>query len=252
MGPTWEPSFNFYLTEFEQAPVSVVLDMNAEPLPSHPVRLQLRVKLLHPRADGLRDSVELEPMGRLEDQLVERLAAAFDAVYVGRYVTQGATVFVTYVPASANVETCVDVIGATDPYAVEWLSERDPDWRFFHEVLYPDVYALQTMLSLSLLDQLHEAGDDFRLQRPVDHVAYFEQRPEAEGAATALGEHGFRVEELKTHEAEPSTWVLKFHRDERLDESRPDVFVAEVLDVVTPLNGRYGGWGCPVTKSETS
>jgi len=246
MGASWEPSFNFYLSELEGGVVSFVVDLNARPLLSHPLRWQIRVALRNPRADGLRDSSELEAMGKVEDKLVDTLTEGLDAVYVGRFITAGATVFVLYLPAGASVEAGVSLIGALVPYEAQWLTENDPTWRFFREFLYPDAYAFQSMLSRALLEQLADGGDLLGMPRQVDHLALFDGRSEAEKAGSQLAKRGFRVKPVS--QREDGGWALAFDRDESLDDQRADVFVAEILDVVLPLNGRYDGWGCLVTK----
>ncbi len=246
MPATWEPSFNFYLSELEGRVVSFVVDLNAQTLPSHPLRLQVRVPLRSPRPDGLRDSAELEPMGSVEDRIVDRLSAALDAVYVGRFVTAGSTVFVLYLPAGASVDGCGEIIGELEPYEAQWLSESDPSWRFFHSFLYPDIYAFQSMMNRSLLEQLAAGGDSLRMPRQVDHLALFSSRAEAEQAAAALTAKGYRVGPVTDGEA--GELKLTFEREDTLADQRPDVFVAEILDVVLPLNGRYDGWGCVVMK----
>lgn len=246
MPATWEPSFNFYLSELEGRVVSFVVDLNAQTLPSHPLRLQVRVPLRTPRPDGLRDSAELEPMGKVEDQIVDRLSAALDAVYVGRFVTAGSTVFVLYLPTDTNVDGVGEIIGELAPYEAEWLSESDPSWRIFHTFLYPDIYAFQSMMNRSLLEQLVTGGDSLVMPRQIDHLVLFSTRAEADQASTALAAKGFRVGPVT--DGDDGELKLTFDREDTLADQRPDVFVAEILDLVLPLNGRYDGWGCVVMK----
>ncbi len=248
MAPPWEPSFNFYLSELEGGPVSFVLDMNAQTLPSHPVRLQVRVGLLSPRDDGLRDSSELDVMGHIEDQIVDRLAAALDALFVGRFITAGATVFVFYAPSAAKVDQCVGLIGPlATGYEAQWRSEEDPTWRFFHEFLYPDRYSFQSMMNRSLLTQLEEAGDMLTASRVVDHFMLLPSMVEAEQASAALVAKGFRVDPLKVMAS--GQYGLEAHRHDSLADQRPDHFVREILDIVLPLNGSYDGWGCVTVRN---
>ena len=246
MPATWEPSFNFYLSRIDEEPVSIVLDLNAQTLPSHPVRLQIRVPLRVPRADGLRDSSELEAMGRIEDQVVDSLTPAFDAVFVGRYVMAGSTVFIFYLPESAKAETCLEVIGSMAPYEAQWLTKSDPPWSFFHNFLYPNPYAFQSMLSRSLVQQLQTAGDALVSARPIDHLALFDDRAVADQASTHLAAKGFSMEPVAPHEG--GGFELAFRRDDEVTDAHPDVFVGEILDVILPIGGRYDGWGCPVVK----
>lgn len=247
MPQRWQENFAFYLTNLDGHPASFVVDLNAEPQESHPLRLQLRVPLLKPRPDGLRDQAELEPMGALEDRLVEALRGV-DAIYVGRLVSRGATEFFFYVPTSASpkLDDLKGLLGELTPYTVEYLAAEDPDWGAFTELLYPDPYSLQAIANRSLLEQLQQAGDAMTVARPIDHFAIFESAAAADEAAKRLQAAGFTTDPSSA--IDDGSVGLQFHRDDSLADGQADAFVAEVLDVVLPLEGSYDGWGCPVVK----
>ncbi len=244
MTEPWQPNFAFYLSRVDDHPASFVIDLNAEPQASHPVRLQLRVPLLTPRADGLRDATELDAMGAIEDRLAEVAKTRLDGLYVGRVVSQGATEFFFYVPR--RVERAADVFGDLTPYSLQFLCEDDPEWELYSDCLFPDPYALQAIMNRALIEQLTEAQDVLTTARTIDHFAYFESLEQAQAAATALTAQGFTTDEIDRRA--DGKFGLKFHRDDRLDEGQPDAFVATVLDIILPLDGDYDGWGCPVVK----
>ena len=102
------------------------------------------------------------------------------------------------------------------------------------------------MLGRALLEQLADRGDLLGMPRQIDHLALFELRSEAEQAGGELTGRAFRVRSVS--QREDGSWALAFERDESLDDQQADVFVAEILDVVLPHNGRYDGWGCLVIK----
>ncbi len=246
MTTPWEPNFGFYLTTLDEHPASFVVDLNAEPTESHSLRLQLRVPLRTPRADGLRDAAELEPMGALEDRIVEALTEKVDALYVGRLVSRGATEFFLYVPSEHGplLDDLEALLGPVAPYEVEYLAAEDPDWGMYTEFLYPDAYSLQSIANRSLLEQLAKAGDVMSVARTIDHLAFFESAAQANEAASRLKAAGFSTDELDTREGDRVG--LQFHRDDALSDGQADAFVAEVLDIIGPLDGEYDGWGCPV------
>lgn len=248
MTAPWQPNFGFYMTSLDEHPASFVVDLNAEPTESHSLRLQLRVPLRIPRADGLRDAAELEPMGALEDRIVEALVEKADALYVGRLVTRGATEFFFYVPSEKGpaLDDLEGLLGPVAPYEVEYLAAEDPDWDTYTGFLYPDAYSLQAMANRSLLEQLEKAGDVMSVARTVDHMAFFESAGQAREAASRLKAAGFSTDELDTRE--DGRVGLQFHRDDALSDGQADAFVAEVLDIIVPLDGEYDGWGCPVVK----
>jgi hypothetical protein len=78
MAAPWEPELDFYLAQIGESPVSFVIDMAAArhaPLATHTLRVEVRVRMRTPRADGLRDASELDALRRVEDQVAARLEA---------------------------------------------------------------------------------------------------------------------------------------------------------------------------------
>jgi hypothetical protein len=248
METPWQPNFGFYLSRLGEDPASFVVDLNARPLTSHPLRLQLRVPLRQPRPDGLRDKSELEPMGDLEDRLVDALRARLGAVYVGRLVARGATEFFFYAPevARPKLNDLEALVGDTAPYSVEYLAETDSAWQVYTQFLYPDPYSFQAIANRSLLEQLEQAGDVMTVARLVDHLAYFDGEAQAKEASVRLTAAGFLADAVKRRD--DGRFGLEFHREDALADGQADAFVAEVLDIILPLDGDYDGWGCPVVK----
>jgi len=248
MTSRWQENFAFYLTNLDGQPASFVVDLNAEPQESHALRLQLRVPLLKPRPDGLRDQSELEPMGALEDRVVEALRGAVDAIYVGRLVSRGATEFFFYVPAAnaSKLDDLKGLVGDLAPYTLEYLAAEDADWGAYTQLLYPDPYSLQAIANRSLLEQLQQAGDAMTVARVVDHLAFFDGVGPANEAAKRLQAAGFATDEVDTRS--DGSVGLQFHREDSVGDGQADAFVAEVLDIILPLEGSYDGWGCPVVK----
>ena len=216
MTTPWEPNFGFYLTTLDEHPASFVVDLNAEPTESHSLRLQLRVPLRPPRDDGLRDAAE----------------------------------FLFYVPSEHGplLDDLEALLGPVAPYEVEYLAAEDPDWGMHTEFLFPDAYSLQSIANRTLLEQLEKAGDVMSVARTIDHLAFFESAAQANEAASRLKAAGFSTDELATREDDRVG--LQFHRDDALSDGQADAFVAEVLDIMGPLGGEYGGWGCPVVTTE--
>lgn len=249
MTTPWQPNFGFYLTQLDGHPASFVVDLAAEPTESHPLRLQLRVPLLHPRPDGLRDGKELEAMGALEDRLVETVVGATGGLYVGRLVTRGATEFFFYLPvtASTQLDRFESLVGDVQPYSVEYLAAEDPEWGMYTGLLYPDPYALQSIANRALLEQLEKAGDDLTAPRLIDHLVFFETRGQAAEAVSRLSAAGFSTDDIDARE--DGSFSVQFHREDPIADGQADAFVAEVLDIILPLEGQYDGWGCPVVKA---
>lgn len=248
----WQPDFDVYFALLDDdAPASFLVDLAAAqhaPLASHTARIQVRVALQQPDENGLRTADELEPLGMVEDALVEWLEHNYDAIYVGHLISDGALYIVTYAPAerAAEPESILDGFDGGD-YEIGWLVEDDPEWGMLLEFMYPDAYAMQAIQNRRLLAVRAEHGDDPTLVHAVDHAASFDSQTEAERAAEALREAGFTVDSVNPDE-ESNGWTVCFQRDERLDGDRPDAFCVEILELLEPFDGTYSGWGAMILR----
>jgi regulator of RNase E activity RraB len=257
MAALWEPELDFYLAQIGDSPVSFVLDMAAArhaPLASHPLRAEVRVRMLSPRPDGLRDASELDALGEVEDQIAARLDDRLGALYVGRFVAKGYTTLVAYAPpaAAGSLPNLGQLVGPLGPYAPEWRLEEDPEWKFYFEFLYPDTYSKQFMQNRRLVEVIAGHGDKLDEPRRIDHIALFASQERAEQAARQLRRSSFDVDrpELVLDEEgrpqEPESWSLAFRRTDSVAQRRVDEICAEILDVIVPLDGIYDGWGAPL------
>jgi hypothetical protein len=250
MASRWRQDFDFYLVEMEERPASFVVDLAAgahAPLSTHPMRLDVRVPMLRPRADGLRDAGELDDLGDLEDQFTRRLETAVDAIYVGRAVFAGHTVLHYYMPrdAGGRFDELPAIAGPSGAYRPSWAIDDDPGWSVYLEVLTPDPYEHATIWNRRLLRSFEDDGDHLQRPRPIDHYAFFPSQDQADRAATALTAAGFLPDPVVAPREDGDGWALQFHRDDALANGRPDQFCAEILDIVLPEGGDYDGWGAP-------
>ncbi len=246
----WEPNFDVYMANVDGAATSFVVDMNAAksgPIATHPRRIQVRVKLLSPLPNGLRGAGELEAMGKVEDIIVAAIETKLEGLYVGRYLGGGFTTFVFYAPAASAIMDLGAAIGPLGDYRAEWLTEEDPQWRYYFQFLFPDDASREQMTNRAQIEQRKQIGDRLDVPREIDHFAIFPSRKHAEDACIALTKAGFRVGEPTVRE-EQQTWTLEFHRVDSLDQGRPNVFCAEIRGLLGAFDGNYDGWGAIVVK----
>lgn len=252
--PTWQPQFDVYMASVDGSPASFVLDMGVAPhvpVRSHPLRLQVRVRLLRPLDNGLQAASELEAMGEVEDTVSGRVSTTLDGIYVGRFTCDGCTTYVFYLPAAqaGRTEELAPIIGDLGSYEWEWMTEDDPGWDHFTGFLYPDRLSFEAMANRKLLANLEAKGDRLEVPREIDHRAYFLSPEHAATAAAELRGLGYRTDEAKLLEDPERRWALDFHRVDSLANERPDEFCAEILNVVLPREGTYDGWGTVSTGS---
>lgn len=202
----WEQDFDFYMARIEGQPASFVIDLAAAvhaPVASHPIQLSIRVPMLSPRPDGLRDGGELDALGALEDQFVAALEAKVDAIYVGRVVHAGDTTLYLYVPEAHRdaLESLPELTGAPpEGYDPSWGVGDDPDWDQYRGFLAPDEYAHQSIWNRRLVKIFVDGGDQLEVVREVDHLATFASREAAEQAASALTAAGYRCDPVALRE----------------------------------------------------
>ncbi len=254
----WEEDFDFYFSETMKARLVVTVDLGAvelAPLATHPLRLQARISMQAPRADGLRRPGEADALFELEDRLVEGLRRVLPLLYVGRTVASGDVTLVWYAPrtAEAQLQDLTDAVNAVrGEYEVHMSLAKDPDWTFYGDFLFPDVYNLQAMLNRRRLMTLAEHGDDGTAARELDHLAYFDSQQRAEEVAKKLTKAGFEVDaplldgEVPVDEEHP--WALRFSRPDSLADGRIDDICMEVVDLVLAHDGFYDGWGAELVR----
>ena len=200
-----------------------------------------------PREDGLRSNEEAEALFALEDKLTDALHTRHDAIFFARVVAYGFSEFFYYVPEKhRNAAAALQpLLKSFAPYELEWFDEDDAQWGCYFD-LYPNPFALQTMMNRSLIAQMVDAKDQLEVPRVIDHVAFFPSREQAEAAAKALADADFTVDPVEPPEQPERGWALQFHQEDQCDGENPDEFTFEVLDLIMPHEGDYDGWGAPV------
>ncbi len=243
-----ETAFTFYPAEIDGAAAAVVVDLLAEPDKTFPHRIAVRVSLEKPDDEGLRSEDEERALDALEKTMAERLAKAFGARWVGFYDHAGTSTLVYYAKKSGTHDDVVKALGDLRGYKPAAQVEKDADWTFFTEQLYPDAFALQGIMNRVTLGELDQAGDDVHATREVDHAATFETKAAADKAAAALSKKGFHVHAPKKTE---DGLAIEFHRADALGDGRIDEVTDEILEIVLGEGGDYDGWGAPVVEAKS-
>jgi hypothetical protein len=242
----FSPAFvgTFYPADVDGSPAAFVVDLEQEPRTSHATRITVSVPMLEAEPDGLRSEGEMQDLDTLQTKLTERLARAAGADCVGFYDLRGVATFVFYAKKPITAAEATVAIADTHPYEADVLVDEDPEWRFYIDALFPDAYALQGIWNRLIVDELESHGDELHEPRDVDHVATFPSTATAQKAAKQLTAAHFKVDGIGKAD-EDGRFELAFHRSETLEEGKPDLFAAEILDIVLPLDGEYEGWGAP-------
>jgi uncharacterized protein (TIGR01619 family) len=252
MPRTWTESFDFYLAEVDDSPLSIMLDLAAGehgPLLTHAKRVLARVPFTEAREDGLPTEEVTTALAALEDRLVSAFGSS-DAIYVGRTLGTGVAMFFFYAPAAAEDALFTSRAAELDE-TIAIRTSMDPEWGDYFEFLFPDLPSLHTILNRRLTKLLDEHGDDLSSARDLEHQASFPDHAGAASAGVALTALGYDVESPTIADGQNS-WTLYFRRPDHLAEGRIDDIVMEVLDIVLPHRGEYEGWGCDLIEEITS
>jgi len=243
------PALTFYPAEVDGAPAAFVVDLEQVPRKKLGARIVVAVPMRDPTEDGLRSEDEMGTLDRVQEVITDRLEEAYGAELVGFYDLNGATTLVFYGEGKPTPIAVATTIGDIGPYAIDVHVARDPEWRFYIDVLFPDAYALQGIWNRALIDELESHGDTLEEPRVVDHLATFPSRSRADKAAKTLAAKHFTIDGVDPAEEE-GRFAVTFHRSETLEDDKPNLFSAEILDIILRFDGEYDGWGAPAVGGE--
>lgn len=246
--------WNFYESDIDDAPASVMLDMDlvdTAPMADLPWLMAIEVKMCEPDARGLASRGENERLGELEDGLTEFLELTLQARMIGRITHAGTRTFFYHAPSDHGLED--GAIGALVSYP-DYISgssveiEHDPAWDYYLNWLYPDPLNEELIRNRQMVMTLYERGDSLGIARPLDHRAHFPDEPSRERFAGEVREHGFEVLARHTGDDEDFPFTLHIRREDRVELDRVDAVVEALFELAEDCEGYYDGWHCKVVK----
>lgn len=255
-----------YFFQLEDQPASCLIDLaHAELAPDQerPVCTLLRVPLQTPGEDGMGEQDEVERLRVFEDRFLVETAARMGLVMVASVRGGGQMDFWFYGPTDRAEELLDAAAAVLEGYEVMGGSQDDPEWEQYLTVLYPDRDAQRQIGDSRVLMSLMEAGDDGHVPRPIEHLAVFATREQADAFAAKVAEQGFRVDDVRTMADEgdeeegdaeqgesDAGWAVEFCNQSKAD-------LESILPVTTLLEqlaescgGAYDGWQTSVITSE--
>ena len=215
-----------------------------------PYSLCVSTAFRKPTEDGLVTAEEFEALSRYEDALMAALAPS---VFVGVLTNDGQRMWYFYTDdPDRDAELAREVAGRElSGYEVEAESFEDPEWRQYHEFLYPNDLAWQWIQDRRVLVALEQHGDQSDIPRSIDHYAYFPTRRARRAYLKELVKRGYREGDESSSGGEPpNKYGLHFLRSE--PEAPADIFPRseKLLLLAQEHDGVYDGWGCTVVKAE--
>ena len=245
-------NWDFFMCCIEGAPASIRTNLaliEVAPLEGLSQRLQFYIKMQNPRPDGLSSNEEYPILCDIEDAIGDK-AEAIGAILAGVVKSEGFLELWFYTQnAEALAKTCEDALQTFEGYQSGYNIAEDPEWEDYFDFLYSDEFSYQTMQNRKVLMQLEKNGDKMEVPREIDHFIYFKEAAQQQAFAKEAEAKGFKVrfnddefvEDRKAEGKEYPYMVEASREDSPLDI---DDIVWDLLELASPFEGDYDGWGC--------
>lgn len=241
--------WDVYTCRVDGKPAVISLDLDLQDVAdsgTHPQRLHVRHALRAPRENGLPDGSENEAMYAIQDALVAALGEQARALYLACLTNDGYREHFFHLPADSDGRAVVaKVESESGEYELETFSDDDPEWRYYHEFLWPDVRTMQYLMDRRVVQSLADNGDEHSTPRPVDHYMGL---PDESRARTLLADAQARGFTGEVQERD-GQWMVHVERDDAVELDHIHGVVWELHEMAERLGGHYDGWGCVVCKA---
>ena len=245
-------NWDFFMCRIEGAPASIRTNLaliEVAPLEGLTQRLQFYIKMQNPRPDGLSSNEEYPILCAIEDAIGEKAEAA-GAVLVSVIKSKGVLELWFYCDnAETLVDICQKTLGNFEGYLYQDFSVEDPEWEDYFGFLYPDEFSYQTMQNRKVLMQLEKNGDKMEVPREIDHFFYFKEAAQQQAFAKEAEAKGFKVrfnddEFVEDRKAEGKEYPYMVEATREDSPLAIDDIVWDLLELASPFEGNYDGWGC--------
>ena len=245
-------NWDFFMCRIEGAPASIRTNLaliEVAPLEGLTQRLQFYIKMQNPRPDGLSSNEEYPILCDIEDAIGEK-AEATGAVLAGVVKSEGFLELWFYTQnAEALAKTCEEALQTFEGYQSAYNIAEDPKWEDYFDFLYPDEFSYQTMQNRKVLMQLEKNGDKMEVPREIDHFIYFKEAAQQQAFAKEAEAKGFKVrfnddEFVEDRKAEGKEYPYMVEATREDSPLAIDDIVWDLLELASPFEGNYDGWGC--------
>ena len=245
-------NWDFFMCRIEGAPASIRTNLaliEVAPLEGLSQRLQFYIKMQNPRPDGLSSNEEYPILCDIEDAIGEK-AEATGAVLAGVVKSEGFLELWFYTQnAKTLAKTCEEALQTFEGYQSGYNIAEDPEWEDYFGFLYPDEFSYQTMQNRKVLMQLEKNGDKMEVPREIDHFFYFKEAAQQQAFAKEAEAKGFKVrfnddEFVEDRKAEGKEYPYMVEATREDSPLAIDDIVWDLLELASPFEGNYDGWGC--------
>ena len=245
--------WDFYFCTVEDKPASIMLDLaliQHATIAEKADFIQVSVNLNTPNEHGLTSQGEAEILYVIEDQLSAHLATSLGGVYAGRSTTNNKRVLYFYCNSAIDYKNIVEEVmeGFTN-HSYTCAAQKDPEWTFYTQFLYPSKIEYQSILNRRVLENLTKHGDALEKEREVEHYIYFQNKDARESFITKVQEEDFKiVDQSFDHSQAGYPFGLVISRKDKVDAKTVDETVLFLVLLATECKGEYDGWETCVLK----
>ncbi|MCX2740552.1 DUF695 domain-containing protein [Pontibacter anaerobius] len=242
-----EPDWEFHFRSVDNKPGSIAVDLGLAkiaPVAEKPNLLQVAVKIVDPRPDGLSSLQETIVLQSLEDDLEEELRTSCQATYAGRLTSNGHRKVYFYMgEPNGYADHVQQVMKKYSGHDYTHKLVKDAAWNRYFNFLYPEPEQLQSIKNRKVLEELESNGDDLSKERQVDHWIYFKTEADRSAFLQSIAKDNYALitsDYLESSEDYPHR--LHISRTDKIDQQSIDKIVLHLRRLARKHNGDYDGW----------
>lgn len=246
--------WDFYRLLVDDQPASIMVDLgirNSVPLNSHNFMGYMRTHMISPRQDGLSSQEEFDELIKIGESIKSSITSNREGhLYVGRNTSDGNRDFYFYTSSLEKLHECLEnVVGEFPKYQFTLGGREDAEWSTYLNFLYPSPTQTQQIMDRRVCDQLEANGDDFSIEREIDHRVYFSDKSRLKQYEDYLAEGEFLIIDVGKTKPLFGNHFIDFKHFGTPDKVSDVVY--ELFNKAQELGGTYDGWGCEVQKANS-
>lgn len=247
MSKDWET----YSTHVDGRPASVFVDMGIAddaPLARLTIVAWVKLRLRHPREDGLASEDENAALQAIDDALKSGLVSKMTAC-VGNITLDGHRDFYFYTSlAQAWKERAHHALQAFTDYQFTCGSRPDREWDLYFELLSPADEDRASIENRRLCDALKQGGDRFERERPIEHAAFFRDSASRDKFIAKAIELHCNVIELVEPEERGEQFGVRLSSTGIPSHDNIDALTLPLYRAASDFGGEYEGWETQVVR----
>ena len=210
----------------------------------------VKAKLNNPKEDGLVTEEEANDVGFIEDRLEMESLRWRSGQYIGRIISQGYVTFIYYLKLDFEWgDTVAAAMSHFKEYSYELGSRVDMEWEVYQKLLFPTIKEWQMISNHHSCDQLKEQGDNLRLERAIEHKAYFTTKEERQNFIALIEAENFKNQkEMEVPFNDKTMYGVQFYRLDIPFYYNIDELTMKLIDMSNSCNGNYDGWESSLVK----